>query len=67
MNLGADPKKVAWLAGLLVLSGVGVYFYDDFSSPIRQLPPQCPYGPSRCSDHCPLRFARQRNRPIGAA
>ena len=31
MNLGADPKKTAWLAGILVIGGAIIY-YADFSS-----------------------------------
>ena len=31
MNLGGDPKKIAWLAGILVLGG-GIVYYADFSS-----------------------------------
>jgi hypothetical protein len=31
VNLGADPKKIAWLAGILVVGG-GIVYYADFSS-----------------------------------
>ncbi len=31
MNLGADPKKIAWLSGILVIGG-GIIYYADFSS-----------------------------------
>jgi hypothetical protein len=31
VNLGADPKKIAWLAGILVIGG-GIIYYADFSS-----------------------------------
>lgn len=31
MNLGADPKKIAWLAGILVIGG-GIIYWADFSS-----------------------------------
>ncbi len=31
MNLGADRKKVAWLAGIVVV-GAGVIYYENFSS-----------------------------------
>jgi hypothetical protein len=34
MKLGAEPKKVAWLAGLIVTAGMVYYFESDTSSPV---------------------------------
>jgi len=31
LNLGAEPRKVAWLAGILV-AGVGLVYYENFAS-----------------------------------
>jgi hypothetical protein len=31
LNLGAEPRKVAWLAGILV-AGVGLVYYENFTS-----------------------------------
>jgi hypothetical protein len=31
LNLGAEPKKIAWLAGI-VAAGAGVIYYENFSS-----------------------------------
>jgi hypothetical protein len=62
VNLGADPKKTAWLAGILVIGG-GLIYYADFSSSDSSGPAPAvstSHTPAPAASRSPVRLADRR-------